>query len=105
MKFSMNREQAIKIISEYSGILKENPVKPILAGLLISVKDNKVIFKGSNMEVELVRYSECKSESNGDVLIKPALLLEYIKLIEDEDIFFEKKNGFLTLNDAEFQIL
>ncbi len=33
MKFSINREKLNTIISEYSNILKENPVKPILAGL------------------------------------------------------------------------
>lgn len=105
MKFSINREKLNTIISEYSNILKENPVKPILAGLHISVRNNRVIFKGINTEIELIRYSECKSEIDGEVLIKPQLLLEYTKLVETENIDFEKSNGYLIVNDAEFSIL
>lgn len=105
MKFSINREKLNNIISEYSNILKENPVKPILAGLHISVKNNRIIFKGINTEIELIRYAECKTEIDGEVLIKPQLLLEYTKLLETENIEFEKKNGYLIVNDAEFSIL
>lgn len=105
MKFSMNREKLNSIISEYSNILKENPVKPILAGLYIGVKNNRIIFKGINTEIELIRYAECNSEIDGEVLIKPQLLLEYTKLLEGENISFEKRNGYLIVNDAEFSIL
>lgn len=105
MKFSINRDVAYEIISEYKNILKENSVKPILEGLYISVKNNRVIFKGINTEIEFIRYANCQMEMEGDVLIKPPLLLEYIKLLETDNINFEKKEGYLILNDAEFSIL
>ena len=105
MKFSINKENVIGIISEYTNILKDNPVKPSLAGLFIEVKNNQVIFKGANTEIELIRYANCNIEVEGQVLIKPSLLLEYIKLIESEDISFEKKDGYLVVNNAEFSIL
>ena len=90
MKFSINKQKTIEIIGEYSNILKDNPVKPSLAGLFIQAKNNQVVFKGANTEIELIRYANCDIESEGQVLIKPALLLEYIKLI---------------VNNAEFSIL
>lgn len=105
MKFSINREKLNSIITEYSNILKENPVKPILAGLYISVKNNRVIFKGINTEIELIRYAECNVETEGELLIRPQLLLEYTKLLETENVNFEKRNGYLIVNDAEFSIL
>ena len=89
MKFSINKQKTIEIIGEYSNILKDNPVKPSLAGLFIQAKNNQVVFKGANTEIELIRYANCDIESEGQVLIKPALLLEYIKLIEEENINFE----------------
>ena len=105
MKFSINRQKTIEIIGEYSNILKDNPVKPSLAGLFIQAKNNQVVFKGANTEIELIRYANCEIESEGQVLIKPALLLEYIKLVEGENINFEKKDGYLIVNNAEFSIL
>lgn len=105
MKFSINKEKIIGIIGEYSNILKDNPVKPSLAGLFIEAKNNQAIFKGANTEIELIRYANCEVENVGQVLIKPALLLEYIKLVEGENINFEKKDGYLIVNNAEFSIL
>ena len=105
MKFSINKENVIGIISEYTNILKDNPVKPSLAGLFIEVKNNQVVFKGANTEVELIRYANCNIEVEGQVLIKPSLLLEYIKLVEGENISFEKRDGYLIINNAEFSIL
>ena len=103
MKFSINRQKTIEIIGEYSNILKDNPVKPSLAGLFIQAKNNQVVFKGANTEIELIRYANCDIESEGQVLIKPALLLEYIKLIEEENINIfsypvKKKDKFLQIN-------
>lgn len=105
MKFSINKNIAIEIIAEYTNILKENPVKPILSGLFIQAKNNQVTFKGSNIEIDLIRYAACEIEQEGQVLIKPALLLEYIKLVEEENITFEKKEGYLIVGNAEFSIL
>lgn len=105
MKFSIEREKLNSIIAEYSNILKDNPVKPILAGLHINVKNNRIVFTGINTEIELIRYAECNVEEDGEVLIKPQLLLEYTKLLETELVNFEKKNGYLSVNDAEFSIL
>ncbi len=105
MKFSIDKLSAINIISEYSNILKENPVKPVLAGLFIEAKNNIITFKGINNEVELIRYFHSAVEVEGSVLIKPNLLLEYIKLVDEENINFEKKDGFLIVNQAEFSIL
>ena len=45
MKFSINKENVIGIISEYTNILKDNPVKPSLAGLFIEVKIIKLYLK------------------------------------------------------------
>ena len=81
MKFSINKEILIEIMGDYINILKENPIKPILAGLFIQAKDEKIIFKGTNLEIDLIRCTDGKIETEGQDLIKPALLLEYIKLV------------------------
>ena len=45
MKFSINKQKTIEIIGEYSNILKDNPVKPSLAGLFIQAKIIKLYLK------------------------------------------------------------
>lgn len=58
MKFSIKREELISILSEYTNILKENPIKPIVSGLQIKAESNLITFVGTNLEVDHIRKVE-----------------------------------------------
>lgn len=105
MKFSIDQNKLISILSEFSNILKENPVKPIVAGLQIKAKDNKITFIGTNLEVNYIREVEEVIEVEGSVVIKPALLLEYIKLLDEERIEIIQKDNSIKVHHATFAIL
>lgn len=105
MKFSIEREKLISILSEYTNILKENPIKPVISGLKIVAKENSVTFIGTNLEVELIKKIDANVEVEGEIVIKHALLLEYVKLLDEETINFTLKDGFINVHQAEFSIL
>ena len=44
MKFSIEKEKLISVLSEYTNILKDNPIKPIVSGLKIIAKDNHYFY-------------------------------------------------------------
>lgn len=105
MKFSISRELLISILSEYSSILKENTVKPIISGLKIVAKDNSITFIGTNLEVELIKTIDADVKIEGEIVIKHSLLLEYIKLLDEEQIEFTLTDGYINIHQAEFSIL
>lgn len=105
MKFSISRNLLISILSEYNTILKDNTVKPVISGLKIIAKENKITFIGTNLEVELIKTIEADIEIEGEIVVKHALLLEYIKLLEEDNIIFNLNNGFVNIHQAEFSIL
>ena len=105
MKFSIEREKLIAVLSDYNNILRENPIKPVLAGLKIVAKDNEVTFIGTNVDVELIKKIKATVEIPGEIVIKHALLLEYIKLLDEETISFTLDKGFVNVHQAEFSIL
>lgn len=105
MKFSIEREKLISILSEYNNILRDNPIKPVIAGLKIVAKDNLVTFIGTNLEVELIKKIEAVVDVPGEIVIKHALLLEYIKLLDEQTIQFTLDKGFINVHQAEFSIL
>lgn len=105
MKFIMKREEFISILSDYMNILKENPIKPILAGLYFEAKEGEVIFMGNNMEMDYKKKVPCEVIDFGKVVIKPSLILEYVKLLEEESIEIEKLEGYLKIGRAEFSVL
>lgn len=105
MKFSIKREELIDILSDFSGILKENSVKPVIAGIHLAAKENLLTFTGTNLEVDLIRTTRCKIEEEGVVVIKSALILEYIKLLNTEMIDVSLKEDILYVHSAEFSVL
>lgn len=105
MKFSIKREELISVLTEYSNILRENPIKPIISGLQLKAENNTITFIGTNIDMDLIRKSPAQVEEEGSVVLKPALLLEYIKLLEEDDIQFVLKEGFIVVHQAEFSVL
>ncbi|MCI6152041.1 DNA polymerase III subunit beta [Fusobacterium perfoetens] len=105
MKFRINREKFINILSDFSLILKENPIKPIIAGLKIEATKNNIIFTGTSLESNLIKVVEGKIEEEGIVVVKSQLILEYIKLLDEEEIEIYLKDNSLIVHQAEFIIL
>ncbi|MDR1831150.1 MAG: DNA polymerase III subunit beta [Fusobacteriaceae bacterium] len=105
MKFSIKRESLITILGEFSNILRETPVKPIVAGVQIKAEKNTITFIGTNLEVDLIRKAPGFVEQEGSIVIKPAMLLEYVKLLEEEDVEFALSDSNLHVQNAVFSTL
>lgn len=105
MKFSIKRQELVEVLGEFTNILRDNPIKPIASGVQIKAEGNGITFIGTNMENDLIRKSPAQVEEEGSFVLKPALLLEYIKLLDEEDVEFTLKDGFVTIHQAEFSLL
>lgn len=105
MKFYIKREIFANTLSDFTLILKDNPVKPILAGLKIEVKDRKIIFIGTNLESTLIKSVDGEVKRDGTVIVKPQLILEYVKLLDDEEIEVSLSENNLKVHQAEFVTL
>lgn len=105
MKFSISKEKLINIFTELSNVVKENTVRPYLSGVLITINHNLVTFKCTCVDMDLIIKEECINCENGEVLVRPNIILEYIKLVDEDFINIEKRDGYLIVNNAEFSIM
>lgn len=105
MNFKINRDELINIFSEFIMILKENTIKPIISGLHIKAKNGIVTFSGTNLEIDYIRELSCEVYSEGEVVFKPNLAFEYIKLLDEDDIVLELSGESLKIGNAEFNVL
>ena len=105
MKFYIKRDILAETLSDFTLILKDNPIKPVLAGLKIEVKDRKIVFIGTNLESSLIKTVEGEIKQEGTVIVKPQLILEYVKLLEIEDIEVSLSENSLKVHQAEFIVL
>ncbi|MGL5904606.1 MAG: DNA polymerase III subunit beta, partial [Cetobacterium sp.] len=99
------RNDLIDIFSEFINILKDNPIKPIISGLKIESNNGLVTFTGTNLDINYIKTLSAETAENGIVIFKPNLALEYIKLLEDENITLSSKNDILSIHLAEFTLL
>ena len=85
MKFNIKRELFANTLSDFALILKENPIKPILAGLKIEVKEGKIVFIGTNLESSLIKTVEGNIVEEGTVIVKPQLVLGICKTFRNRN--------------------
>lgn len=102
MRFKVNREQFVNVLSDFLLILKENPIKPIIVGLKIEVTKEDIILTGTNLESTLIKKVEGEILEEGIIIIKPQLMLEYIKLLEIPQLEIYSDNNSLFVHQAEF---
>lgn len=105
MKFNIKREEFVEILSDFSVILRENSVKPVLAGIYIEAAGDHLTFCGTNMEVDLIRTVQCDIKEEGKVVIKPALILEYTKLLSVQELEIKLTDDILYVHSAEFSVM
>lgn len=105
MKFVVNREKFINVLSAFSLIIKENPIKPIIAGLKIQATKDGITFIGTCLESNLIKVLDGKVEEEGVVVVKSQLILEYVKLLDEEEIEIFSKDNSLFIHQGEFVTL
>ncbi|TDT72404.1 DNA polymerase-3 subunit beta [Hypnocyclicus thermotrophus] len=105
MKVKVNRQEFIEILSDLSIIIRDNPVRPIISGTKLIAHENNILeFKGTTLEMSMVAKIPALVEEPGEVVFKVPLVLEYIKLLEEENIDLEYKDGVIFIHRAEFSV-
>lgn len=105
MKLLVNREKFIKALSELSSIIKDNSIRPVISGAKLDAFDNKVKFTGTTLEFNYITHMEAEISEEGSVAFKIPLVLEYIKLLDEDTLEISVDENKLTIHRAEFSIL
>ena len=105
MKLLINREKFIKALSELSSIIKDNSIRPVISGAKLDAFKNKVKFTGTTLEFNYITQMDAEISEEGSVAFKIPLVLEYVKLLDEENIEISVDENKLTIQRAEFSIL
>lgn len=104
----VNRRELLKAIHIVENAVKENKIREVLSGIYIEAKDNKVILKGTDLEVSISTEIECEVIQEGKIVIKHKLIEEFLKQISDDKIELNEESGKLVIKtsatDTEFSI-
>jgi DNA polymerase-3 subunit beta len=80
MKFSISRDDLLKPLQQVSGVVEKRQTLPVLSNVLMAVENGKLTLTGTDLEVELVAFTDLKGESaDGEITVPARKLLDLCK--------------------------
>ncbi|RUA07029.1 MAG: DNA polymerase III subunit beta [Fusobacteria bacterium] len=105
MKITINRSELIDNLSKLSLVIKDNSIRPVISGAKLEVSEDNILFTGTTLETTIKSSLEGEIKETGVVVFKVSLVLEYIKLLTQEEIEISSTENKLFIHNAEFSTL
>lgn len=102
MKIKLSKNDFIYVIDLISGVAKENKIRPIISGILIEAENNQLKFTGTDLEQTIVINIDGEIIIPGKIVLDHRECIEYIKLVEEEEIIIETEENMIKINNAKF---
>jgi DNA polymerase-3 subunit beta len=84
MKLTAAREDFLTPLQSVIGVVERRQTMPILANVLLSVREDRLSVTGSDLEVELVASRQVPSQQTGDVTIPGRKLLDIFRALPEK---------------------
>ena len=83
MKLSIERNILLKAVSHAQSVVERRNTIPILANVLIEAEDDKVQFRATDLDVEIVDRAQAKVDRPGSTTVSAVLLHEIARKLPD----------------------
>lgn len=112
MKFTIERELLLETLQSVSKGLSQKTPMPILTGIKIEVKDNKIIFITTNKEIavkiELDQSDKVKLYESGICIVPGKYFIDIVKKVEGKEVaftLFEESTIQILSDKSEFTLV
>lgn len=86
MKFEIRREALLRPLTQVTGVVERRHTLPVLANLLVSGRDGRVTFTGTDLEVELVSNVDAELSEGGEATVPARKLHDICKALPEGSI-------------------
>ena len=86
MKLTASREDFLSPLQSVIGVVERRQTMPILANVLLAVRDGKLSVTGSDLEVELVATRSVDGQSDGEITVPGRKLLDIFKALPEKTV-------------------
>ncbi|MCE7032349.1 DNA polymerase III subunit beta [Lysobacter sp. GX 14042] len=83
MRFSLQREVFLKPLAQVVNVVERRQTLPVLANLLVQVRDGQLSLTGTDLEVEMVSRVAVDDASDGETTIPARKLFDIIRALPD----------------------
>jgi DNA polymerase-3 subunit beta len=83
MRFSLQREVLLKPLAQVVNVVERRQTLPVLANLLVKVRDGQLSLTGTDLEVEMVSRTAVDDAQDGESTIPARKLFEIVRALPD----------------------
>ena len=83
MRFSLQREVLLKPLAQVVNVVERRQTLPVLANLLVKVRDGQLSLTGTDLEVEMVARTAVDDAQDGETTIPARKLFEIVRALPD----------------------
>ena len=83
MRFSLQREVFLKPLAQVVNVVERRQTLPVLANLLVQVKDGQLSLTGTDLEVEMVSRVAVEDADDGETTIPARKLFDIVRALPD----------------------
>lgn len=97
LNVKVDRKELLRAIQVVENAVTENKIREVLSGIYIEAVENKIILKGTDLELSINTEISGEITSEGKIVIKHKLIEEFLKHILDEKIELIEEQGKLVI--------
>ena len=101
MKFFLQRETLLKPLQMVQGVVERRQTLPILANLLLVIRDEVLSVTATDMEVELVAHQPVEDAEPGEITVPARKLIDICRALPgDARVDFALQDGRVTIRSG-----
>lgn len=107
MKISIQRETLLSPLQMVTGVIERRQNSPILANVLLSVKNGQLLLTGTDLEVEMVAHTPLSDTEEGEVTLPARKLMDICRTLPEGaqiNINVEKERAKLQSGRSRFTL-
>lgn len=83
MRFSLQREVLLKPLAQVVNVVERRQTLPVLANLLVKVREGQLSLTGTDLEVEMIARTAVEDAQDGETTIPARKLFEIVRALPD----------------------
>jgi DNA polymerase III subunit beta len=108
MRFTISREALLKPLQHVVGVVERRQTMPVLSNVLIRSENDGLSFCATDLEIELVVYSDVRAESEGACALPARKLLDICRALPESsmiDVKVSESKGLLSAGRSRFSLV
>lgn len=108
LNIKVNRQLFLKSLQIVEKAISENKIRPVIGGLYLEAKENRIFMRGTNLELTINSVMSGEIISEGRIVFPYSIVDEYLRQIGNDTIEILEEEGKIVINTdnamSEFSI-